>query len=101
MKRIAQVMCLVVAVAGLPRPVEASGEKATKAELSELAAWEAQSPELQNFEGGDAAGVLLFLIVVAAIAVLIYVLMDHHNHAMRPVDGSEASVQPPPPPQFR
>ncbi len=101
MKRIAQVMCLVVAVAGFPRPVEASGEKATKAELSELAAWESQSPELKAFEGGDAAGVLLFLLVVAAIAVIVYLLMERSNSIPSPLDGSDAPAPAPPPPLFR
>jgi len=100
MKRIAQVMCLVVAMAGLPRPVEASGDKATKAELSELAAWESQAPEAQNFEGGDAAGVLLFLLVVAAIAVIVYLLMERDHSMYSPLEGMDAAV-PPPPPLFR
>ena len=100
MKRIAQVMCLVVAMAGLPRMVEASGDKATKSEMAELAAWETQAPEVVTFEGGDAAGTLLFIVVVAAIAVLIYMLMDHH-HAMTPVDGGGAPPAPLPPPLFR
>jgi len=100
MKRIAQVLCLVVAIAGLPRPSWASGEKATAAEAEKYAALEAASPDAASFEGGDAAGALLFILVVAAIAVLIYLLMERSNHAMKsPADAPDAP--PPPPAVFR
>jgi hypothetical protein len=101
MKRIAQVMCVVVVLAGLPRMAWASGEKATVAEDAKYAALEAASPEVASFEGGDAAGVLLFILVVAAIAALIYFLMDH-NHAMSsPLDPRDAPVPSPSPALFR
>ncbi|HEU4339509.1 MAG TPA: hypothetical protein VFS19_05535 [Planctomycetota bacterium] len=96
MKRIAQVLCLVVAIAGLPRASWASGEKATPAEDAKYAELEAASPEAASFEGGDAAGVLLFILIVAAIAVLIYYMMDHGHHAMKsPIDAPEAPAPPP------
>ena len=41
-------------------------------------------------------GVLLFILVVAAIAALIYFLMDHSHHAMTsPLDIPEAPAPPP------
>ncbi|HKS15861.1 MAG TPA: hypothetical protein VJU16_00960 [Planctomycetota bacterium] len=99
MKRIAQVMAVVIVLAGLPKSSWASGEKATAAEDAKYAALEAASPEAAAFEGGDAAGTLIFIIVVAAIAVLIYMLMDHHHSMRSPLDGADAPV--PPPAQFR
>ena len=96
MKRIAQVMCVVIVLAGLPLRSVASGEKATAAEDAKYAALEAASPDVATFEGGDAAGVLLFLLLVAAIAVLIYLIMDHQHHAMRsPLDTAPAHAPPP------
>lgn len=90
MKRIAQVMCVAVVLAGLPRSSWASGEKATPAEVAKYAALEAASPEAASFEGGDAAGVLIFVLIVAAIAVLIFVLLDHPNSMKSPADAPEA-----------
>jgi hypothetical protein len=90
MKRMAQVLCVAVVLAGLPRSSWASGEKATPAEVAKYAALEAASPEAAAFEGGDAAGVLLFIVIVAAIAVLIFLLMDHPSSMKSPADVPEA-----------
>jgi hypothetical protein len=93
MKRLAQVMCAVVVLAGLPRSAWSTGEKATAAEDAKYAALEAASADVATFEGGDAAGVLLFILVVAAIAALIFFLMDHHGHSMTsPADAPEAAA---------
>jgi hypothetical protein len=100
MNHIARVMCLVVAVVSMPRMAEASGEKAAPAELSELAAWQAESPDAVAFEGGDAGGTLLFILVIVAIAALVYFLMDHGHHALKsPMDA--APVPAPAPVVFR
>ena len=96
MKRIAQGMCMVIVLAGLPLRSAASGEKATAAEDAKYAALEAASPDVATFEGGDAAGVLLFLVLVAAIALVVYLIMDHSNHSMKsPLDGGPAAAPPP------
>jgi hypothetical protein len=89
MKRIAQVMCVALVLAGMPRTSWATGEKATPAEDAAYAALEAASPEAAAFEGGDAAGTLLFILVVALIAVLIYYLIENsHHHSMHsPLDA--------------
>ena len=100
MKRIAQVMCVVLVLAGLPKPAFATGEKATATEDAKYAELEASSPEAASFQGGDAGGVLLFIVLVAAIALLIYLLMDRNHHSMTsPLD--QAATSPPPPPHFR
>ena len=97
MKHIARVLCLVVAVAALPMPAEATGKKGSKAEAAEFAQRQAAAPELQKFEGGDAAGVLLFILVVAAIVVLVYFLLDSHHHAAgpRPAGDNRLAQVPP------
>ena len=97
MKRIAQVLSVVIVLAGLPRSSWASGEKATAAEVEKYAALEAASPEAAAFEGGDAAGTLLFILVVAAIAVLIYMLMENHHSVRSPLDGGDVPAPPPAP----
>ncbi|HZN61715.1 MAG TPA: hypothetical protein VFC90_04860 [Planctomycetota bacterium] len=99
MKRIAQAMCVVMVIAALPRSTWASGEKATAAEDAKYAALEAASPEAASFEGGDAAGFLLFLVLVAAVVLLIYLIMDHHHSTRSPLDAPDAPA--PPPAQFR
>lgn len=93
-------MCLVVAIAGLPRASWATGEKASPDEIAKYAALEAASPEAASFEGGDAAGTLLFILVVALIVVLIYYLIQNSSHnSMR--SPLEADGSPPPPAVFR
>lgn len=69
MKGLAQAMCVVMALAGLPQSSWASGDKATEAEDAKYAALEAASPEAASFEGGDSTGILVGLIL---IALLIY-----------------------------
>lgn len=96
MKRIAQLMCVVIVLAGLPLRSAASGEKATAAEDAKYAALEAASPEVATFEGGDAASVLLVLVLVAALVLLIYLIMDHSKHSMRsPLDSGDPAVPTP------
>ena len=91
MKTFVRAMCLVLAVATCPRPAEASGEKASKAEQSELADWEAKSPEAAAFEGGDTS-VLGVLLVVALVVLIVYLIMEmNHAPAMSsPLDGGDA-----------
>lgn len=101
MKHIARVMCLVLLVATAPRVTSAQDEKGSKKEAAEFAHREAQAPELLKFEGGDAAGVLVFILVVAAIAALVYLLIDHHHAMKSPADREATSPVRPPPPMFR
>ncbi len=54
---------------------QATGEKASKAELKELAAWQAESPEAARFEGGAAApaiwiGVALLCVLIIGLYML-------------------------------
>lgn len=99
MKHIARVMCLVLVVATFPKTALANGEKGSKAEAAEFAQRQAQAPELQKFTGGDAAGFLIFVILVAAIAVLVYYLVDQ-RHAMVPRAEKDAGLSQLPP-RFR
>ena len=100
MKRLAQLLCVAVVLAGLPKSAQATGEKATSAEDAKYAELEATSPEVASFEGGDAGGTLLFIVLVAAIALIVYLLLEHNHHSMvSPLD--RAATSPPAPPQFR
>jgi len=49
---------------------QSTGEKASKAELKELAAWEAQSPESAAFEGGGTANSLWIGIAILCVVVI-------------------------------
>ena len=97
MKHIATVLCLVVALAALPRPTEANGVKGSKAEAAEFAQRQAAAPGLEKFEGGDAAGTLLFILVVAAIVVIVYYLLDSHHHAAGPKPPGDTRLAQVPP----
>ena len=58
------------------RMEQATGEKASKAELKELAAWQAESPESARFEGGAAANsVWIGLALLCVLVILIYELV--------------------------
>lgn len=54
----------------------------TDAEDVAYAAREAQAPHLARFEGGDAVGFVLGVLLVAALVLLIYYLIVelHHRH---------------------
>ena len=99
MSHIARVMCLVLAFATCPKPALASGEKGSKKEAAEFSQREAQSPGLEKFEGGDATGVLLTILLIAAIVAIVYLLVENNkSHSMKsPADAPS----PPPPPLFR
>lgn len=59
----------------MDRLAQATGEKASKAELTELAAWQAESPEAARFEGGAAANaVWIGLAIVCLLVIGIYTL---------------------------
>ncbi len=66
---------VVYEVARVNRIAQATGERASKDELEELAAWQAQSPESASFEGGAAANaVWIGLAIVCLLVIGIYTL---------------------------
>ena len=91
-KIVAVALCLAMMNYVLPTTVFADGAKTgTVEETMDYAQREAQSVGLENFEGGSATGTLVFILLVAAIAAIVWYLMDqsrHGRHGMAPADES-------------
>jgi len=70
------------------------GVPATQAEEEGYAQREAQSPGLEQYVGGDALGIVIAILVIAALVVLIWYLIEHsHGHAY--VSPKDAYPRPP------
>lgn len=72
----------------LPQPAAwADGSRGTAAEERDYAGREAQSPAQGEFVGGSAVGIVIGILVIVALVVLIWYLLEHHHgHASAPRD---------------
>jgi len=78
------VMCLALVGYVLPHPQAWAdeGTPATRAEEEGYAQREAQSKGVEQFVGGDALGIVIAVLIIAALVVLIWYLIEHsHGHA--------------------
>jgi hypothetical protein len=75
-----RIILSLVAVGVFALPLCAQGERATKAELAELEAWQAESPESALFEGGGTANALwIGLALLGLLVIAIYHLFVDPN----------------------
>ncbi len=89
-------MCLALMNYVLPhqRAWADEGARATRAEEDGYAQREAQSKGVEQFVGGDALGIVIAILVIAALVVLIWYLIEHsHGHAH--VSPKDAYPRPP------
>jgi hypothetical protein len=78
--RIILTLVVLGVVAAPAIPLCAQGERATKAELAELEAWQAESPEAALFEGGGTANALwIGLGLLGILVIAIYHLFVDPN----------------------
>ncbi len=79
------VLCLAMVHYVLPRQQAWAGDggaPATQSEEEGYAQREAQSKGLERFVGGDALGIVVAVLIIAALIVLIWYLIEHsHGHA--------------------
>jgi hypothetical protein len=77
-------MCLALVNYVLPQAPAWAGDgvPATRAEEEGYAQREAQSKGLEQFVGGDALGLVIAILIIAALVVLIWYLIEHsHGHS--------------------
>ena len=91
-KIVAVAMCLVMMNYVLPTTVFADDAKTgTVEEAMDYAQREAKASGLEDFEGGGAVGILITILIIAALVYLILYLMERSNrrHGMAPADDSD------------
>ena len=77
-------LCLALVNHVLPQATAWTGDgvPATRAEEEGYAQREAQSKGVEQFVGGDALGIVIAVLVIVALAVLIWYLIERsHGHA--------------------
>jgi hypothetical protein len=90
MKTIARILCVTTLLTALAPDVMAdTGTKRKPAPMTEtesraLEERAAQAPQLEQFEAGSAAGVVITLLIIAALCALIYFLVVKANNRSYP-----------------
>ena len=86
-KIVAIVLCLAMMNYVLPVTAFADeGKAGTTEEAMDYAQREAQAVGLEDFEGGGALEIVLVILIIAALAYLIWYLMEQNKHGMAPAD---------------
>ncbi len=90
MKTICRVLCVALFLYGVaPEVLADTGGKRkaaplTESEERELSQRAADAPDLEQFEGGGALGVVITVLVILALAALIYFLVVKANNRSYP-----------------
>ena len=67
-----------------PAPASADGERATATEERDYSQREAESKGVSDFVGGDAIGIVIGVLIIVALVVLIWYLLERsHGHAFQ------------------
>lgn len=70
-----------------PALAQEGGIPATTSEDADYAQREARSKGLERFVGGDALGLVIAVLVIVALVVLIWYLLEHRHHSRAIPEG--------------
>ena len=86
-KIVAVALCMAMMNYVLPSTAFADeGKAGTTEEAMDYAQREGQAVGLEDFEGGSALGIAITILVIVAVVIIVWYLLEHRRHGMAPAE---------------